>query len=346
MKEEMKLSTGIQGLDEKIGGGLPTGGIGISVVGHPGVGKRVMCMQMLYEGLKRGKPGVYVSMDSPYFEIRKKFYELGMDVAEYERKDKFIIVDCTGIKPEGQENIKNIVFVSPSDGVEKYKDACLTVKKERLGIGGVDVIDNINSSMEFIGNISEAVKIEREFRIEIGLKMKTIGLHIVDLGTSLDGEVSKIFSFDKALILFEENEPFNLIKIKGFPGVPDTGWINYKMGGKGIELIDDKSLKNKTKRTKIANTTSVDRIAISSSLFFIVVMLIIALFVKNPTAFQFFVFRVIISLAAGGFGAALPGFMYLDLPIWKKGAIRASGALGLFVLVYLINPAGLVWTDQ
>ena len=80
-------------------------------------------------------------------------------------------------------------------------------------------------------------------------------------------------------------------------------------------------------------------IAITSGLSFLIIMLFIALLFRGPyTPFNQFVFRVILALAASGFGASLPGFFELDLPVLEKGLVHAGGALGLFILVYLINP--------
>jgi CheY-like chemotaxis protein len=83
-------------------------------------------------------------------------------------------------------------------------------------------------------------------------------------------------------------------------------------------------------------------VSVTSGLIFIAIMLLVAIFIATPTPFQMFIFRVVISLAAGGFGAALPGFFNLNLPIWKKGMLHAGGALGLFAIVYLINPPSLL----
>ncbi|MEM8641927.1 MAG: tetratricopeptide repeat protein [Cyanobacteria bacterium P01_G01_bin.54] len=76
----------------------------------------------------------------------------------------------------------------------------------------------------------------------------------------------------------------------------------------------------------------------SFGLSFVTVLLFIAIFVPNPTIFQIFVFRVILSLSAGGVGAIIPGFLNVQF----KGLVRAGGALALFTLVYLFNPPELI----
>lgn len=79
-------------------------------------------------------------------------------------------------------------------------------------------------------------------------------------------------------------------------------------------------------------------IAIVSGLILIIAILTLAMFVPNPTPFQYNVFRIVLSIAVAGLGAAIPGFLQVKIGRW----IAATGALAIFVLVYLYNPAQLV----
>ena len=73
---------------------------------------------------------------------------------------------------------------------------------------------------------------------------------------------------------------------------------------------------------------------------FIILIFISAILFPNPTQYQIFVFRVILSIAAAGIGGILAGFISVDTKI-KGISIRAGGALALGLLVYLINPPAL-----
>lgn len=75
---------------------------------------------------------------------------------------------------------------------------------------------------------------------------------------------------------------------------------------------------------------------------FIGILLWIAFQVPDPTDFQLFLFRVVLSLAAAGVGALLPGLLDVRLKSGPMAMIRAGGAVGLFVLVYLVNPPALI----
>jgi hypothetical protein len=71
---------------------------------------------------------------------------------------------------------------------------------------------------------------------------------------------------------------------------------------------------------------------------FIIVLMVVALLVPNPTNFQYTVFRIVLALAAAGVAAMIPGFLQLTVANW----IRAGGALAIFVIVFFYSPAALV----
>jgi hypothetical protein len=64
-----------------------------------------------------------------------------------------------------------------------------------------------------------------------------------------------------------------------------------------------------------SNSQSNERLlAFGFGVVFVVVMLAIALFVPNPTATQWFTFRVVLALAAAGIEALLPGLTRYQNP--------------------------------
>ncbi|MDM8554338.1 carboxypeptidase regulatory-like domain-containing protein [Desulfococcaceae bacterium HSG7] len=83
-------------------------------------------------------------------------------------------------------------------------------------------------------------------------------------------------------------------------------------------------------------------VSVASGLAFLVILLALAVFIPQPTPFQIFVFRVVLSLAAAAFGATISGFLTIRLPFGKRGLIAATGALALCVMVYQINPPALM----
>jgi hypothetical protein len=71
---------------------------------------------------------------------------------------------------------------------------------------------------------------------------------------------------------------------------------------------------------------------------FVTVLLVVNIAIPNPTATQWTTFRIILSLAAGGVGAMIPGILDLKMEAGPKFAIQAGGALAVFVIVYFFQP--------
>jgi hypothetical protein len=79
------------------------------------------------------------------------------------------------------------------------------------------------------------------------------------------------------------------------------------------------------------------RLAFLFGVVFISLIIALAVYNPNPSAFEYTVFRIVIALAAAGVGAVLPGF----LDVKFRGWLRAGGALALFVIVYFFAPAAM-----
>jgi hypothetical protein len=77
---------------------------------------------------------------------------------------------------------------------------------------------------------------------------------------------------------------------------------------------------------------------------FLAALLAIVIIFPNPTDRQFEIIRTVLALAAGGVAAAIPGLLNLQLGTGSKLAIRAGGAIAVFVIVYFYSPAH--WTGS
>lgn len=82
---------------------------------------------------------------------------------------------------------------------------------------------------------------------------------------------------------------------------------------------------------------------------FLTAILILATLFPTPTKTQYEIFRIVIALAAGGVGAVVPGLLDLEMNLGvtehQKLAIRAGGALAVFIIVYFYSPAQSVVAD-
>ena len=70
----------------------------------------------------------------------------------------------------------------------------------------------------------------------------------------------------------------------------------------------------------------------------IIVILLLVIFIPCPSASQYFVFRIVIALAAAGLASVIPGIFNINL----TNGITAGGALAIFAVVYFFDPASSV----
>jgi circadian clock protein KaiC len=91
-----RLETGIPGFDHIAMGGLPLRRTTL-VVGSTGCAKTVLAGQFLAEGVRRGEPAVFVTLEESADDLRRNFATLGFDVAQAEADGLWEFVDATPV---------------------------------------------------------------------------------------------------------------------------------------------------------------------------------------------------------------------------------------------------------
>jgi circadian clock protein KaiC len=91
IKASTKAPTGITGLDEITGGGLPQGRTTL-LVGGPGSGKTILALEFLVHGAKHCKePGIFVAFEETPKRIVANAEGFGWELAELQRKKLFFM---------------------------------------------------------------------------------------------------------------------------------------------------------------------------------------------------------------------------------------------------------------
>jgi circadian clock protein KaiC len=107
-----KCPTGIKGLDEITGGGLPQGRPTL-VCGGTGCGKTLLAMEFLIRGATEfGEPGVFMSFEEKTGELTKNFASLGFDLDDLAARKKialdYIHVDRSEIEETGEYDLEGL----------------------------------------------------------------------------------------------------------------------------------------------------------------------------------------------------------------------------------------------
>jgi circadian clock protein KaiC len=99
----LKTPTGISGLDEVTGGGLPRGRATL-VCGPAGCGKTLLAMEFLVRGITEfDEPGVFVAFEETIEDLRSNVASLGFDLAQLEADGQLILDHVTLVHGDMQE---------------------------------------------------------------------------------------------------------------------------------------------------------------------------------------------------------------------------------------------------
>jgi KaiC/GvpD/RAD55 family RecA-like ATPase len=100
-----RVSTGIEGLDVMLQGGLLTNRVYL-VSGPPGSGKTTLCVQFLVQGAVHGDKGVYISLvENPVYIVEDMSnYNLGLKRLAQERKIFFVDMGPNSIQRKTGEH--------------------------------------------------------------------------------------------------------------------------------------------------------------------------------------------------------------------------------------------------
>jgi circadian clock protein KaiC len=107
-----KAPTGIPGLDEITGGGLPRGRPSL-ICGGPGCGKTLLAMEFLVRGaLERGEPGVFMAFEETSEELTANVRSLGFDLDALAEQKKLlvdhVVVDGAEIEENGEYDLNGL----------------------------------------------------------------------------------------------------------------------------------------------------------------------------------------------------------------------------------------------
>ena len=131
-----KSPTGIQGMDEITGGGLPKGRPTL-VAGSAGCGKTLFAMEFLVNGAtQHDEPGVFVAFEENADELAQNVASLGFDLKDLIRKKKLIIdyvrVERTEIEETGDYDLEGL-FIRLGHAID-------TIGAKRVVLDTVEVL--------------------------------------------------------------------------------------------------------------------------------------------------------------------------------------------------------------
>ncbi len=107
-----KCPSGIRGLDEITGGGLPRGRPTL-VAGSAGCGKTLFAMEFLVRGaLEHGEPGVFMAFEENALDLAQNVASLGFDLVDLAARKKLLVdyvsIERTEIQETGEYDLEGL----------------------------------------------------------------------------------------------------------------------------------------------------------------------------------------------------------------------------------------------
>jgi circadian clock protein KaiC len=172
-----KAATGIEGLDEITGGGLPRGRPTL-ICGSAGCGKTVLAMEFLVRGATEfDEPGVFMAFEETAEELTQNVRSLGFDLDDLTAKNKMLVdyvhVERSEIEETGEYDLEGL-FIRLGHAID-------TVGARRV------VLDTIET---LFGGLSNDAILRSELR-RLFRWLKDRGVTAVITGERGDGQLTR-----------------------------------------------------------------------------------------------------------------------------------------------------------
>ncbi|MEM2726788.1 MAG: KaiC domain-containing protein [Archaeoglobaceae archaeon] len=147
----MRLSTGIEGLDAILGGGIPKGYV-VAVIGSYGTGKTTLGLHFIYEGLKNGESCIVLSFDEDEESILRNANSVGMDLQKFNNL-QIIRLEALSVK-KSFERVES-----------ELPELIRSLNASRMLIDSISVLENLFTEQERYQILSSMKRILRSLGV-------------------------------------------------------------------------------------------------------------------------------------------------------------------------------------
>jgi len=125
---DLRISTGIGGLDDILGGGLTPDRIYL-IEGAPGAGKTTMALQFLLEGARRGERTLYITLSETANELRAVAASHGWVLDDI---DIFELIDIGSLDSDSEQSILHPSEIELGETTRSVMDRITTTRPTRV----------------------------------------------------------------------------------------------------------------------------------------------------------------------------------------------------------------------
>jgi KaiC/GvpD/RAD55 family RecA-like ATPase len=231
-------SVGFEFFDEITNGGIPESS-SVMITGGPSSGKSILCQQLAFNHLEKGKSCIYISYDCFPDEVRRSMKNFLWDVSAYEKKERFCFIDCYS-QIAGVETRESYSVDQPFS----LSDLSIVISEAMGSIGQESAMVILDSATALFARIDSGKVLEfmqdRSARIK---GEKGIFIFIVGKGTVSADQMNKLEEMVDCIIELQATEERGKIarrlrvrKLRGRDFIDE--WVPFRIESKkGITFL-------------------------------------------------------------------------------------------------------------
>lgn len=229
--DEPHAPTGIHGLDEILGGGLPPQA-NVLVYGDPLCGKKPLVMEYVYQGLMQDIPGIFVLTDFGWLDWKKKMKGAGWDVEPFEKTGMVQVIDCYSRQFDPSLEDEGVVSYAENPAALSSISLHLARVQDQL----LQSFDSHRLAFHSLSSLLKETDSQTFFRFMQFLVGKfrregATAIYVVERGMHDERDVKMVEHLVDGVIEFEEDR----LRARGIMGTSDT-WHHYSITGRGLDI--------------------------------------------------------------------------------------------------------------
>ena len=217
-----RVQTGIEGLDERIGGGLLEGTIS-TVIGDSGVGKTTFALKFIIQGIINGEPGLYLTFEETYEELKRAPGMAQYDLDNYNGNGLIVLA-------------RLIENHSPDEIIEELEKQIIKTRPKRIVIDSLSSFEHVyKDEMSMI--TKRVVSLIKKYRLTAILINQNNPFSESNLTT-----IAKVSSlFHNIIILryleFKYKMKRSMVVLKMRASYHDNSILEFVISGDGLKII-------------------------------------------------------------------------------------------------------------
>lgn len=231
----MTTATGVERLDELLGGGLPDGSATL-VLGSPDTGIDVLARRFVLQGAREGMPSIVVLTDATASETSDDLEAIDPDTPAYEDDGSIRYVDTyTATVGTGRKH-PAATYVGSATDLNALTGAMNEVQSDLLARHGRHrvVVDNVST---VIVN-AEARPVFRFLQVFLGRTRQAGGTAILLMNPGLhdDRELQLIRHLTDGVVETRRVEDEPMLRVEGLGLNTSPGWVEYDFDTTRFEI--------------------------------------------------------------------------------------------------------------